>query len=299
MRIMNKIYSLAGQGVVVVAVIFLLAHSFIAIKDPTESFSRDIFGLPIPTPPEWTSYIPYIGFVMGFLYEFFSLHGVVGLVIVVILFTIGAKLMSKDHLVTKKNYTGSEQVDKVFAALVRNEDHTFDVYLINPTDKYYTKVMYYTGGFASQDDDNLVETSRVVKDKGELPPHFALLIDKTDVYELDFVIWYWLDLHPYRVYDGLKKVSFSLPKGGYGDRDNPQFLPVLNKKGLRIELEERKNTPNIESQVVEDKDDHSITGLKDLNLKHKMSTKVKERMQSKFIDALRELKEEEDYKKRV
>lgn len=64
-----------------------------------EGFPRDIFGLTIPEPPLWTSYIPYIGFIVRVIFELFSLHGVVGVAIAILLFSTGnflVKLSNKE-----------------------------------------------------------------------------------------------------------------------------------------------------------------------------------------------------------
>lgn len=85
----DKIYRYLGMFFIVCGLLFLLVHSFILTKKPTESFSRDLLGLPIPQAPLWISYIPYIGFFIGIIFEFLSLHGLVGLIISGVLFYIG------------------------------------------------------------------------------------------------------------------------------------------------------------------------------------------------------------------
>ncbi len=90
----KKIFQLLGMLLMISGVIFLLIHSFIVTGSRGESFSRDLFGFPIPHPPLWTSYIPYLGSFLDFLFQFFSIHGLIGIVISGSLFGIGGFLMS-------------------------------------------------------------------------------------------------------------------------------------------------------------------------------------------------------------
>ena len=65
------------------------------VGDPNEPFARDLFGLKVPNAPLWTSYIPYLGWVLSLVFEFFSLHGIIGLLIFSVLFHIGIELKKK------------------------------------------------------------------------------------------------------------------------------------------------------------------------------------------------------------
>ena len=89
MKIKN-IFKFIGILLIVGGVIFLLTYSMIVTSVSSESFARDIFGFPIPHPPVWTSYIPYLGGLLGFIFEFFSIHGLVGIIISGMLFYIGS-----------------------------------------------------------------------------------------------------------------------------------------------------------------------------------------------------------------
>lgn len=71
-------------------------------SDPTESFPRDIFGFAVPHPPMWTSYIPipYLGWLLNIVFESFSIHGLVHILISGILVYIGMRLLNeKDDIV--------------------------------------------------------------------------------------------------------------------------------------------------------------------------------------------------------
>ena len=94
----NKLYPATGSFFFIVALIFLLVHTSLVTKSPDEAFARDIFGFYIPTPPVWTSHIPYLGYFIGVIFEYFSLHGLVGLTVLATLASIGGfflKLESK------------------------------------------------------------------------------------------------------------------------------------------------------------------------------------------------------------
>lgn len=90
---MKKLFEVLGALFMIGGFIFILTHSFIVTVSPDESFARDLFGFPIPHPPVWTSYIPYLGSLLGFTFEFFSMHGLVGLVISGVLLCIGIYLI--------------------------------------------------------------------------------------------------------------------------------------------------------------------------------------------------------------
>ena len=102
---MKKIFETLGTVFIVGSIVFLLINSFIVTGSSDEDFSRDLFGLPIPHPPVWTSYIPFLGGFLGFIFEYFSLHGLVGLGITVILFGIGSFLLSLADKRKKLNET--------------------------------------------------------------------------------------------------------------------------------------------------------------------------------------------------
>jgi len=90
---MKKYIRIAGTIIIALAFIFILLFSLIKVGDPNDNISRDIIGFKVPTPPMWTSFIPYLGFILAIVIEFFSLHGLVGIVAFMVLFLIGTKLM--------------------------------------------------------------------------------------------------------------------------------------------------------------------------------------------------------------
>lgn len=91
---MKKLLEALGTVFIVVSVIFLLIHSFLVTGSADEDFARDLLGFPIPTPPVWVSFIPILGVVLDVIYRYFSLHGLVGLLITGSLFGIGGFLIN-------------------------------------------------------------------------------------------------------------------------------------------------------------------------------------------------------------
>ena len=82
-----------GIMFIIGGIVFLFVHSFIVTGTEGESFARDLFGYPIPHPPLWTSYIPYLGSLLNFVFELFSIHGLIGLAISLSLFAVGGILI--------------------------------------------------------------------------------------------------------------------------------------------------------------------------------------------------------------
>lgn len=124
--------------------------------------------------------------------------------------------------------------------IMDKKTYDFDVCLINNSGDYYKKIKVFTGAYVSVDDD-LLETSKVVRDKGQLSPYSAVTIDKSDWDELDYVIWYHIDL----VSDNgkISQYWFQLPKYGWGYDENLVRLPIIAKQGMIIELEKRDGEP--------------------------------------------------------
>lgn len=102
--IMAKIIRVFGNILIALSVLFLLASSLIVVSDG--HVRKDIFGMTIPTPANWTSFVPYLGFVIGVIFELFSIHGLVVIVITLLLFAAGMKL---------SNYAGSKKANKAAA----------------------------------------------------------------------------------------------------------------------------------------------------------------------------------------
>lgn len=87
---MKNIRRIIGIIFIAIAIIFILADSFIVISDG--STMRDILNIAIPNPPIQISYIPFIGGTIGFLYQYISLHGLIGIAIAFLLYGVGVNL---------------------------------------------------------------------------------------------------------------------------------------------------------------------------------------------------------------
>ncbi len=121
--------------------------------------------------------------------------------------------------------------------VIKKEENSFEVYLINPTNTSYSRVHLLTGGYCGVE-DRLIQTKQVVREEGNLLPQKSLLIDKSDLGELDFTIWYHLDLYKEGEQEPIK-VRFELPRYHWDIED--VLLPILNVAGKKIELDPRRN----------------------------------------------------------
>lgn len=142
---------------------------------------------------------------------------------------------------------------KPFIAFIKGQNgFAFESYLVNPTDTHYSRVVSLTGALAS-DDDGVLETSKAIRERGSLPAKFAIPIELDDtIGGLDFLIWYNLDLYervkPYPFPETKAEplmVQFSFPKHDY----KPELLPILNRQGMKIELQPRKSGKAIHEEA--------------------------------------------------
>ncbi len=98
------------------SVIFFIAFSLIVTGTKGENFSRDLLGFPIPHPPEWVSFIPYLWIFISFIFESFSIHGLVQFGIMLGTLSIGSILvgLGKDEVsidgVTPKKQSGKHSL---------------------------------------------------------------------------------------------------------------------------------------------------------------------------------------------
>lgn len=122
----EKLFQILGILFMISGIIFLLIHSLIVTGSSNEDFARDIFGFPIPHPPIWTSYVPYVGFFLGIIFEFFSIHGLVGIITFTTFISIGGFLLD-----LSKRYKNS---DKIISTIMYND--TQDICFIHHSDHY-------------------------------------------------------------------------------------------------------------------------------------------------------------------
>ena len=87
-----KIKNTLGTIFILAGVVLFLAHNAVMIGNPSESFSRDWLNLPVHAPPPWIGSIPWLGSLIEYAWQLFSLHGLVGIIILLSLCAIGIKL---------------------------------------------------------------------------------------------------------------------------------------------------------------------------------------------------------------
>lgn len=131
-------------------------------------------------------------------------------------------------VVNEDKYLGEEQgLPKLF--------NTIDVYLVNDTDLLFPMVKVLTGAFAS-DDNNLIETSKLLRPAVELSPHSTIAIGKSDTGELDFIVWYDVDM----LDDNGKRYQFRFSLLKHRWQHKSAQIPLLDKSGYRIDLKARE-----------------------------------------------------------
>lgn len=93
-NIFSELPDLIGRVLIFVAFVFIILNTFVIVADPINHSRVDyFFNLEIPAPPEWTIYIPYLGYPIGMMSEYFSLHGLATIFVFVILLSIGGFLL--------------------------------------------------------------------------------------------------------------------------------------------------------------------------------------------------------------
>ena len=119
------------------------------------------------------------------------------------------------------------------------------VYLINDSDLRYPSVKVLTGAFCSIGDD-LMETGKGVTEPVVLEGRSSLEIGASDTGELDFIVWYDLDLTDGETY--YRMYRFSLPKTYEWDKYPTVMLPFVGEEGMVLPLMAR-NTGTIDDYV--------------------------------------------------
>jgi hypothetical protein len=134
---------------------------------------------------------------------------------------------------------------KHFAAFV-TDSNNYWIYLVNPTDKRYEKVVTLTGGQLS-DDQGVLETGKSMKDWGALAPKSFIQIESSDLWGWgDGLVWFEVDL-----YSDNKTTPemFVFMPDKYYSLQHKVMLPVLNKIGIFNELAPRKEQTSIEEKI--------------------------------------------------
>lgn len=95
---MKTIFKIIGILLACSSAIFSLALTFIVKSDG--KISEDLLGFPIPAPPQWTSFVPFLGGFLDYCFQIFSIHGVISFILPLISLSIGFQLIATGE--TKK-----------------------------------------------------------------------------------------------------------------------------------------------------------------------------------------------------
>lgn len=123
-----------------------------------------------------------------------------------------------------------DEIGKIFSTFPAE----YSVYLVNESDTDLTNITIYTGGFASLDEDGVLELNRTTKEYGPLSRGEALFIETLDYRILDFVLWYDLTLQiqgPVEI-----KAKFSIFKAYALKKEILRYSDILREDAYRFPL---------------------------------------------------------------
>lgn len=127
-----------------------------------------------------------------------------------------------------------DKPDDLFGALVMDDAGKFRVFLINDSERTYTRILIQNGSFATIEDKLYAGEEQTKKPAGDLTPRSFILIDSGGIDELDFVIWYSVEFTDKN--GAVSRYQLRLPKYGVGYEKTSSLLPVLNEIGMLIYL---------------------------------------------------------------
>lgn len=114
----------------------------------------------------------------------------------------------------------------------RKVERDFEVYLVNGTDVTFNNASLKTGSYSGMDDD-LIQTNTVNREIETIFKKSAILLDKSDLNELDFVIWYTLLLPSGYKDKNVRKIRFQLPRHEYVESN--ERINILDKTGMILD----------------------------------------------------------------
>lgn len=103
---MKKILKFLGNTTIGLAFLFFVVLSFTGFSK--DGIMRDIFGFIVPTPPVWTSYIPFVSGIIGFISEYFSIHGLITIFGTIIIGVSGFAITGASEKINKPNDNKNE-----------------------------------------------------------------------------------------------------------------------------------------------------------------------------------------------
>jgi len=122
-RLSVKVFAVASHILMFLAPVSFLVLSFVVKSDHVHTY--DLFNMVIPEPPVWTSYIPYLGIVIGYAFSFFSLHGLVQIAILIGLVWFGQIVHSVAERLEQSELKVTYKIDlqnKTIAALQEEQE---------------------------------------------------------------------------------------------------------------------------------------------------------------------------------
>jgi len=120
------------------------------------------------------------------------------------------------------------------------EDDLFEVYLINLSNISFSRVVKRTGSSFENMNSNICE-----KEYKNFDPNTVILVDESDLGELDFNIWYMFELYENKNEREEKSIVLDLSINWHDIyRQTLTQLPIIGKTGKIMELREivRKNS---------------------------------------------------------
>ena len=88
---MKSILEIIRNIFITVGVLTFFVLTFV-VKSDGLTGTEDLLGFAIPQPPQFTTFIPYIGYVIGIFFEMLSLHGIVTILVPLALIGVGMKI---------------------------------------------------------------------------------------------------------------------------------------------------------------------------------------------------------------
>ncbi len=88
---MKSILELTRNIFITAGVLSFLVLTFV-VKSDGLTGTEDLLGFTIPQPPQFTTFIPYLGYVIGIFFEMLSLHGIVTILVPLALIGAGMKI---------------------------------------------------------------------------------------------------------------------------------------------------------------------------------------------------------------
>jgi hypothetical protein len=155
------------------------------------------------------------------------------------------KDISMDTNEQTKNVELKGETQRPFTAFVTDAENYW-IYLVNPTNTRYEKVVTLTGENIT-DDEGVLETGKSAKVRGALEPHSSILLENSSLWIWgEGSVWFFVDL--YSNNNAIPEMLIFMPKKYYRNYSEV-MLPVLNKMGRVNDLQPREKQIIIGEEV--------------------------------------------------